>query len=133
MNYCFRNIALSALTSFILIVPALAADIDVGDQMKLMGKSYRAVMQDKDTKSMQTDLANLRAAAVTAKAGVPGGMEKLAADSQPRKTFAEGMDKLILQIDVTKKYADEGKLPEAKKEAAKLKVLMTSYHKQLKV
>lgn len=133
MNRCFRNIALTALTSLVLAAPVLAADIDVGDQMKLMSKSYRAVMQDKDIKAFQTDLANLRAAAVTAKAGVPGGMEKLAADSQPRKTFVEGMDKLIQQIDVTKKYADEGKLPEAKQEAAKLKALMKSYHTQLKV
>ncbi len=43
------------------------------------------------------------------------------------------MQELIDQIDVASKLADEGKVPEAKAEAAKLKDLMKEYHSKLGV
>jgi len=118
--------------STVLIAPAFAA-IDVGDAMKEMGKNYRLVMKDTDATSLKQDLASLRAAAVKAQSGVPGNMQKDAADSANRKTFAAGMKEFINQVDVASKLADEGKVPEAKAEAAKLKDLMKEYHGKLGV
>ena len=122
----------SILLSTVLIAPAFAA-IDVGDAMKEMGKNYRLVMKDTDATSLKQDLASLRAAAVKAQSGVPGNMQKDAADSANRKTFAAGMIEFINQVDVASKLADEGKVPEAKAEAAKLKDLMKEYHGKLGV
>ncbi|WP_316673296.1 cytochrome b562 [uncultured Tolumonas sp.] len=122
----------SVLLSTVLITPAFAA-IDVGDAMKEMGKSYRLVMKDTDAASLKKDLASLRAAAVKAQSGVPGNMKKDAADSANRKTFTAGMTEFINQVDVASKLADEGKVPEAKAEAAKLKDLMKEYHGKLGV
>lgn len=122
----------SVLLSTVLIAPAFAA-VDVGDAMKEMGKNYRLVMKDTDAASLKQDLASLRAAAVKAQSGVPGNMKKDAADSANRKTFTAGMKEFIDQVDVASKLADEGKVPEAKAEAAKLKDLMKEYHGKLGV
>lgn len=122
----------SVLLSTVLIAPAFAA-VDVGDVMKEMGKNYRLVMKDTDAASLKKDLASLRAAAVKAQSGVPGNMKKDAADSANRKTFTAGMTEFINQVDVASKLADEGKVPEAKAEAAKLKDLMKEYHGKLGV
>lgn len=122
----------SVLLSTVLIAPAFAA-VDVGDAMKEMGKNYRLVMKDTDAASLKKDLASLRAAAVKAQSGVPGNMKKDAADSANRKTFTAGMTEFINQVDVASKLADEGKVPEAKAEAAKLKDLMKEYHGKLGV
>ncbi len=122
----------SVLLSTVLIAPAFAA-VDVGDAMKEMGKNYRLVMKDTDAASLKKDLASLRTAAVKAQSGVPGNMKKDAADSANRKTFTAGMTEFINQVDVASKLADEGKVPEAKAEAAKLKDLMKEYHGKLGV
>ncbi len=122
----------SVLLSTVLIAPAFAA-VDVGDAMKEMGKNYRLVMKDTDAASLKQDLASLRAAAVKAQSGVPGSMKKDAADSANRKTFSTGMKEFIDQVDVASKLADQGKVPEAKAEAAKLKDLMKEYHGKLGV
>ncbi|MDD2342881.1 MAG: cytochrome b562 [Tolumonas sp.] len=122
----------SVLLSTVLIAPAFAA-VDVGDAMKEMGKNYRLVMKDTDAASLKQDLASLRAAAVKAQSGVPSNMQKDAADSANRKTFTAGMKEFIDQVDVASKLADEGKVPEAKAKAAKLKDLMKEYHGKLGV
>ena len=109
------------------------AAVDVEDAMKDMSKSYRLVMKDTDAASLKKDLSTLRAAAVTAQSGVPGNIKDKSEGSAERKTFAEGMQELIDQIDVASKLADEGKVPEAKAEAAKLKDLMKEYHSKLGV
>ena len=131
MKKCLTFLS-SVLLSTVLIAPAFAA-VDVGDAMKEMGKSYRLVMKDTDAASLKQDLASLRAAAVKAQSGVPGSMKKDAADSANRKTFSTGMKEFIDQVDVASKLADEGKVPEAKAEAAKLKDLMKEYHGKLGV
>lgn len=120
------------LSSAVLIAPAFAA-VDVEDAMKDMSKSYRLVMKDTDAASLKKDLSTLRAAAVTAQSGIPGNIKDKSEGSAERKTFAEGMQELIDQIDVASKLADEGKVPEAKAEAAKLKDLMKEYHSKLGV
>ena len=122
----------SVLLSTVLIAPSFAA-VDVGDAMKEMGKNYRLVMKDTEAASLKQDLASLRAAAVKAQSGVPGNMQKDAEDSANRKTFTAGMKEFIDQVDVASKLADEGKVPEAKAEAAKLKDLMKEYHGKLGV
>ncbi len=120
------------LTSAVLIAPAFAA-VDVEDAMKDMSKSYRLLMNADDAASLKKDLATFRAAAVEAQSGIPDKMKKQPADSTERKIYAEGIQKLINQVDVVSKLADEGKVPEAKAEAAKLKELMKEYHSKLGV
>lgn len=120
------------LSSAVLIAPAFAA-VDVGDAMKEMSKSYRLVMKDSDAAGLKKDLATLKAAAIKAQSGVPGNIKDKSEGSDERKTFAEGMQKFIDQVDVTSKLVDEGKVPEAKAEAAKLKDLMKVYHSKLGV
>ena len=132
MKKCVAFISSVLISSAVLLAPAFAA-VDVEDAMKEMGKSYRLVMQDNDAASLQKDLATLRAAATNAQSAIPGNMKKQAADSADRKTFAEGMQKLIDQIDAASKLANEGKIPEAKAEATKLKDMMKEYHSKLGV
>lgn|GEM_PF-1003734 len=132
MNKCVTMISSVLLSSAVLIAPAFAG-ADVGEAMKEMGKSFRMVMKDTDAASLKNDLATLRAAAVKAQSGVPGGMAKQPADSEARKTFSAGMKAFIDEVDVVSKLADEGKVPEAKAEAAKLKDLMKEYHSKLGV
>ena len=98
MKKCVTFISSVLISSAVLLAPAFAV-VDVEDAMKEMGKSYRLVMQDNDAASLQKDLATLRAAATNAQSAIPGNMKKQAADSADRKTFAEGMQKLIDQID----------------------------------
>lgn len=126
MKKCITLIS-SVLLSTILMTPAFAA-VEVRDAMKEMGKNYRLVMTDTDTVSMKKDLTSLRAAAVLARTGIPGRMKDQPADSADRKAFVEGLTRLIAQIDIASKLADEGKLTESKTEAAKLKELMKEYH-----
>ena len=132
MKKCVAFISSVLISSAVLLAPALAG-VDVEDAMKEMGKSYRLVMQDTDAASLQKDLATLRAAAAQAQSAVPDRMKKQAADSADRKTFATGIQELIDQIDVASKLANEGKVPEAKAEAAKLKDIMEEYHSKLGV
>jgi soluble cytochrome b562 len=131
MNKCLTLMS-SVLLSTALMAPAFAA-VDVGDAMKDMGKNYRLVMKDTDAASLKKDLTALRTAAVEAQSGIPGNMQKEAADGVKRTTFAAGMKIFIVQVDVATKLADEGKVPEAKAEAAKLKDLMKEYHSKLGV
>jgi soluble cytochrome b562 len=131
MKKCLTLLS-SVLLSTALMAPAFAA-VDVGDAMKDMGKNYRLVMKDTDAASLKKDLTALRAAAVEAQSGIPGNMQKEAADSVKRTSFAAGMKEFIDQVDVATKLADEGKVPEAKAAAAKLKDLMKEYHSKLGV
>ena len=132
MKKCVAYISSVLISSAVLLAPAFAA-VDVEDAMKEMGKSYRLIMQDNDAASLQKDLTTLRAAAAQAQSAVPGNMKKKSADSADRKTFAEGMQELIDQVDAASKLANEGKIPEAKAEAAKLKDIMKEYHSKLGV
>lgn len=132
MKKCVAYISSVLISSAVLLAPAFAA-VDVEDAMKEMGKSYRLIMQDNDAASLQKDLTTLRAAAAQAQSAVPGNMKKQSADSADRKTFAEGMQELIDQVDAASKLANEGKIPEAKAEAAKLKDIMKEYHSKLGV
>lgn len=132
MKKCVTLLTSVLISSAIFAAPVFAA-VDVGDAMKDMGKSYRLVMKDTDAASLKKDLATLRAAAVEAQSGIPGNMQKESADSANRKGFAVGMKAFIDQVDVASKLADEGKVPEAKAEAAKLKDLMKEYHSKLGV
>lgn len=113
------------LSTTVIASSAFAGGPDVEDAMKAMNKSYRQVMKDEDAASLKTDLTALRSAAVEAQAGVPGKRDKA--------VFAEGMKELIDQIDVSLKLVDEGKVPEAKAEAGKLKDIMKEYHGKLGV
>ncbi len=132
MKKCVAFISSVLISSAVLLAPAFAG-VDVEDAMKEMGKSYRLVMQDTDAASLQKDLATLRAAAAQAQSAVPDRMKKQAADSADRKTFTTGIQELIDQIDVASKLVNEGKVPEAKAEAAKLKDIMEEYHSKLGV
>ena len=121
-----KGIAL--LSSLILagsLITAFTASADIGDSMKAMSKSYRAVMKDQDAASFKKDLTAFRAAAVEAQGGQIGG--------DKATQFAEGMKELIDQVDVSMKLVDEGKVADVKKEAAKLKDLMKEYHGKLGV
>lgn len=112
------------LSSSIISAPVFAGG-DVEDSMKAMSKSYRQVMKDEDAASMKKDLTTFRDAALSAQSGKV---------SEKRKAgFEEGMKELIEQVDATMKLVDEGKVPEAKQEAAKLKEIMKEYHGKLGV
>ncbi len=112
------------LSSSIMSAPAFAGD-DVEHAMKAMGKSYHQVMKDEDAASLKTDLTALRDAAATAQSGH--------VSKKNEATFQEGMKELIEKIDATIKLVDDGKIPEAKQEAAKLKDIMEEYHGKLGV
>lgn len=113
------------LSSTFISTSVFAKDVDVGEAMKVMSKSYRLVMKDTDLASFKKDLASFRAAAVEAQSG------KI--EDAKMGDFAAGMKALIDETDVVSKLANDGKLDAAKSEAAKLRDLMKNYHHKLGV
>ncbi|SLM62406.1 MULTISPECIES: cytochrome b562 [Dickeya] len=115
-----------ALAASTLALP-LSAQAAVKDEMGAMAKSYKGAAGANDATALKTELLNLKAHAVKAKA------DPEANKSPDSKVFNEGLDKLIKQIDAAIALVDAGKLPEAKAATDELKKTRAEYHKKLGV
>ena len=82
---------------------------------------------------MKAGLADLKNATLKAKAEVPGGLKDQAADSPARKTYTEGLDNVIKQVDDANALIDAGKLDEAKAAIKEINTTRKTYHKKLGV
>ena len=112
--------------------PVLAAN-PVKTDMKAMSQSLRAAAQADDAAAMKASLVKLRDYAAHARDQVPDDLQEQAADSPARKTYTEGMNKLLQQIDDAIGQLDAGKLDEAKATLDAIKQTRSEYHGKLKV
>jgi len=108
------------------------ADNEVKTTMKSMGKSFSSAEKTDDLAVIKTELAALRESATQAQKLVPEHLKNQPEDSADRKLYAEGLTKLLTQIDAAQTSANSGKLDETKLALANLKTLRTEYHKKLK-
>ena len=100
--------------------------------MKTMGKHFSAANKTEDVATLKKELLSLRDATATAQKKTPDHLKNQPADSADRKLYAEGMGKLLGQIDAALVLANAGKLPETKAALAEIKATQGTYHKKLK-
>ena len=122
----------SILMSCAVATTAFASDSPLEKDMKAMGKSFKSANKSEDLASLKSDLMALRTAAADAQKQVPKHLQDQAADSADRKLFAEGMEKLIKEIDATLEIANAGNFETTKANLAKIKAIQSEYHKKLK-
>ncbi|MCB6182101.1 cytochrome b562 [Leeia sp. TBRC 13508] len=116
----------SAILSCALFANAAFAASEMESTMKDMKKSYKAAAADSDTTALAKNLKAFRTAVEKAKTTkLPSKYDK--------KTFDEGITKLLAGLDNVDKLVAANKVPEAKAELDKLRSLMKEYHKKLKV
>lgn len=118
------------LTTF--MATAVMAENEVKADMKIMGKSLGAAEKADDVAALKKELQALRDATVIAQKKVPDHLKNQPADSAERKLYAEGMSKLLGQIDGSLGLANAGKFAEAKATLAEIKATRGDYHKKLK-
>ena len=126
------SICCTLLFSANMAVPLLA-HASVEADMKAMSKALRSASTATDAATMQSSLAALKEATLKAKSDVPDGMKDQAADSPARKTYTEGLDSVLQQVDAAKALIDAGKLDEAKAAIKAINDTKKSYHQKLGV
>ena len=93
------------------------------DDMKALGKNYKAFNQAENPQAATAALNNMRAAAVHSK------QYKLASHSAEVPTSTALFEQIIVEIDKAKVLVQAGKLDEAKKQAKKIADLRDQGHK----
>lgn len=110
------------LSSLVLSHSAMAAGLE--DDMKTLGKNYKAFNQASTSQAATSALNNMRGAAVHAK------QYKLKAHTAEKVPSSTALfDQIIVEIDKTKTLAQAGKLDEAKKQGKKIGELRDQGHK----
>ncbi len=94
------------------------------DDMKALGKNYKAFNQAENPQAATAALNNMRAAAVHSK------QYKLASHSAEKVPTSTALfEQIIVEIDKAKALVQAGKLDEAKKQAKKIADLRDQGHK----
>ncbi|MCH7310198.1 cytochrome b562 [Acinetobacter sp. ANC 4805] len=110
------------LSSFAFSSTVMAAGLS--DDMKALGKNYKAFNQAENPQAATTALNNMRTAAVHSK------QYKLAANTTDKvATSSVLFDQIIVEIDKAKVLVQAGKLDEAKKQGKKIAELRDQGHK----
>lgn len=110
------------LSCFSLSSPVFAGGLS--DDMKVLGKNYKALNQAENPQAATTALNNMRAAAVHSK------QYKLASHSAEKVPTSTALfEQIIVEIDKAKVLVQAGKLDEAKKQAKKIADLRDQGHK----
>lgn len=108
------------------------AENELKPVMKTMGKSFSAAEKSNDLAVIRKELAAMRESALKSQKLVPEHLAKQPADSADRKYYAEGIEKLVTQIDGAIAAAEAGKLDETRAALASIKSSRSQYHKRLK-
>ncbi|AUX86203.1 MULTISPECIES: cytochrome b562 [Acinetobacter] len=110
------------LSSLLLSNTVMAAGLE--DDMKTLGKNYKAFNQASTPQAATAALNNMRGAAVHAK------QYKLTAHTAEKVPSSSALfDQIIVEIDKSKALAQAGKLDEAKKQGKKIGELRDQGHK----
>ncbi len=110
------------LSCFSLSSPVFAGGLS--DDMKVLGKNYKAFNQAENPQAATAALYNMRAAAVHSK------QYKLASHSAEKVPTSTALfEQIIVEIDKAKALVQAGKLDEAKKQAKKIADLRDQGHK----
>ena len=110
------------LSCFSLSSPVFAGGLS--DDMKVLGKNYKAFNQAENPQAATAALNNMRAAAVHSK---QYKLASHAAEKAPTSTAL--FEQIIVEIDKAKVLVQAGKLDEAKKQAKKIADLRDQGHK----
>ena len=116
-------IALSSV--FFVNGNAMANSPTVKDSMKLMSKSYRAVLNDTNIDSFKKDLSSFKQSAQDAQRTSIAGNDKA--------TFDSGMKQLLDEVNVVEATVAQKGLAPAQQEAKKLRNIMGQFHTKLGV
>ena len=110
------------LSYFSLTSPVFAGGLS--DDMKALGKNYKAFNQAENPQAATMALNNMRTAAVHSK------QYKLAANTTDKVATSSALfDQIIVEIDKAKVLVQAGKLDEAKKQGKKIAELRDQGHK----
>ena len=110
------------LSSFAFSSTVMAAGLS--DDMKALGKNYKAFNQAKTAQAATTALNNMRTAAVHSK------QYKLAPQSTAKTPSSSALfEQIIVEIDKAKLLVQAGKLDAAKQQAKKIAELREQGHK----
>ncbi|WP_038344618.1 cytochrome b562 [Acinetobacter sp. A47] len=113
---------LTMLTAFALSHTAIAGGLE--DDMKTLGKNYKAFNQADNAQTATAALNNMRAAAEHSR------QYKLAPNTTEKVSTSTSLfDQIIGEIDKTKLLVQAGKLDEAKKQGKKIAELRDQGHK----
>ncbi|MCJ8161904.1 cytochrome b562 [Acinetobacter zhairhuonensis] len=113
------------LSSLVLSNTVMAVGLE--DDMKTLGKNYKAFNQASTPQAATSALNNMRGAAVHAK------QYKLTAHMAGKAPSSTALfDQIIVEIDKTKALAQAGKLDEAKQQGKKIGELRDQGHKAYK-
>ena len=114
--------AVIMLSSFAFSSSVMA--VGLSDDMKALGKNYKAFNQAENPQAATTALNNMRNAATHSK------QYKLAANTTDKVPTSTALfDQIIVEIDKAKVLVQAGKLDEAKKQGKKIAELRDQGHK----
>ncbi|MCD1125939.1 cytochrome b562 [Jinshanibacter sp. LJY008] len=127
-----RKWLVAAIGLTVLATSALAQANGVDEQMKLIAKNYRTVLNTNSPDEFKQGLAAMKQAAQKAQQGTPDKLAGQEKDSASMKDFRHGLDTLIGEIDGATALADSGKFDQAKQAAEQFKQTRDQYHKKYK-
>lgn len=103
---------------------------DLESDMTIMADNLKVVQKSNNASELKSALMTMRAAARSAQTQLPPALENIPAGSDEIKDYLHGYDLLINQIEEALKLIKEGKIKEAKSEAAKLRATRNTWHQK---
>ena len=127
-----KRILMGALISGLLFLSQGVSAHQLEKDMHVLGKTMTAFAQTNDLAEANKQLVLMRKAAVSSKASLPHQLEGLKPENDLVKSYQNGLDQLIAEIDAVTALVAKGLLEDAKVEALKLVKLRNEYHQQFK-
>ncbi len=105
---------------------------DLEMDMKRLAKSTMAFAEAKDAVQAKKQLLIMRKATVASKKSRPHKLERLPAEHEQVKSYQQGLDLLITEIDKLIVLVDQGKLEQAQSQGMSLVKIRNEYHKKFR-
>ncbi|OTG94316.1 cytochrome b562 [Acinetobacter sp. ANC 3832] len=127
-----KTLSTLCLSAIITLSSGVVGAADLEQNMKTLGKNYKAFNQANTQQEALTALNNMQVAAVDAKTATPHSLHGLAKTDAKVQGYQAELDKLIAGIQESKTLVQDNKLAEAKVAGKKLAEIKDEGHQLYK-
>lgn len=120
------------LSGLLTLGQGVWASGDLEVDMKRLAKSTMAFAEATDAQQAKKQLGIMRKAALSSKKSLPHKLEKLPPEDEQVKSYQQGLDLLLTEIDQLIVLVEQGQLEQAKVQGVNLVKIRNEYHQKFR-